>query len=135
MKFKKKKRRKKCIFIVKTKNGKKIEYEREKWCTYSKIDDILCTLKHISRSTISDSMNQSNIYDYLSILILYDNLLQSCECIKTKKRIMKISWYKPSWWHLDMSIYTCTYICVSICNVCICAYAYVCLSQNEAMRF
>lgn len=41
------------------------------------------------------STNQSKVFLRLLeyILILYDNLLQSCECIKTKKRIMKISWY------------------------------------------
>lgn len=27
----------------------------------------------------------NQLYSYLNILILYDNLLQSCECIKTKK--------------------------------------------------
>lgn len=31
----------------------------------------------------SQKINQ--LYSYLNILILYDNLLQSCECIKTKK--------------------------------------------------
>lgn len=30
-------------------------------------------------------LNLSQNYGYLNILILYDNLLQSCECINTKR--------------------------------------------------
>lgn len=69
---------------------------------------------------LSKENQWKKVYDYLNILILYDNLLQSCECIKTKKRIMKIPWYKPSWWHL---------------NICIYAYVHTCARMNIGLMY
>lgn len=83
-----------------------------------KTDEILCTLKHISRSTTFVNEPIKSILRLLEyILILYDNLLQSCECIKTKKRIMKISWYisQADGIFKYICIYTYIYIYAYIC--------------------